>query len=373
MKRSIFLTITAVGILVVVGVIGGNVEAHPQYSFQKNDNFPPPAGPFYNGCRTCHGDFNAVNTEMSGSMWPSNLMGSHTDFMIGDGDCSTCHNSGPRFPVELSVSDGGTGLAPISCVGCHGREADGTPSPDDGAAGYGAGLRRHHWNANVDIDLDPDPVGEFIVNTRLCATCHFDADPANGMTPVGEDVKPPYYADPDGGGSAIAHAVMPSDPCADPLNADLPEEETVGDMLALDNDGDLSYDTADSDCMTVAAAPGETSSDPLVMVLATASDATTISLSYGPACGAMDNTIVFGPLSAVSTHGYNGETCGILNSGLVTWDFAAAGAPESFFFLIAANDGTFEGSYGIGDGTERPNHWANVLCPLPQDLPNRCD
>ena len=371
--RRFFLAILALGILVVVVVLGGNAEAFPQYSFEKNDNFPPPAAPFYNGCRTCHGDFNSVNTEMSGQMWPSNLMDSHADFLV-DGDCAVCHNPGPRFPVEIGASDGGAGLEPLSCSGCHGRAEDGTPSPDDGSAGYGAGLRRHHWNANVDIDLDPDAVGEFIVNTRMCAACHFDADPASGITPVGEDVKPPYYADPDGGGGGPnAHAGMPNDPCSDPTNADVPEEETLGDMLALDNDGDLAYDTADTDCAMIAASPGETSGDLLPMLRATAKTASTISLSYGPACGATDNTIVFGPLSAVSTLGYNGETCGILNSGLATWDFVAAGAPTNAFFLIVANDGSLEGSYGLGEGTERRNHDTNILCPLPQDLPNRCD
>ncbi|NIM61341.1 MAG: hypothetical protein GTO30_06700, partial [Acidobacteria bacterium] len=129
MKRNLVLAISAVGILIVVGVLGGNAEAHPQYSFQKNDNFPPPAGPAYNGCRTCHGDFNSVDTEMSGQMWPGNLMNTHTDNMIGDGDCGTCHNPGPRFPVETGVSAGGAGLDPISCSGCHGRAEDGTPNP----------------------------------------------------------------------------------------------------------------------------------------------------------------------------------------------------------------------------------------------------
>ena len=365
--RIACLAFLALGILLVVGNIGVKTEAFPQYSFQKNDNFPPPAAPSYNGCRTCHGDFNAVSTEMSGQTWPSNLMDTHNDLMIGDGDCSTCHNPGPRFPVELGVSSGGDGLEAISCAGCHGREADGTPDANDGSVGYSAGLRRHHWNANVDVDIDPS-AGEFLINTRLCADCHNDADPALKPILAGENVKPPYYADPEGGGSTTLHPPMPSDPCADPSNTDVPEEETVGDSLALDNDGDLDYDLADADCVTVVGSPGEA-----LGVTTTASDATTISLNYTPACGASDNTIVFGPLSAVSTLGYSGETCGILNSGVVTWDFAAAGAPASFFFLIVGNDGANEGSYGVNVNGERPRHMTNVLCPMPQDLPNRCD
>jgi hypothetical protein len=204
MKRLGSLAKAAAGMTIVLALVplGGYVNAFSQYSFVKNDNFPPPDAPQYNGCRTCHGDFNGVDTEMSGQTWPSNLMDTHVDFMVGNGDCSTCHSSGPRFPVQLGSSAGGELLEPISCAGCHGREEDGTPDPGDGTVGYGLGLRRHHWNADVTIDLDPDPVGELLITTRVCANCHADADPAGGAVPVAENVKPPYYADPDGGAHA---------------------------------------------------------------------------------------------------------------------------------------------------------------------------
>jgi hypothetical protein len=374
-RRSIVLTL-GLGLTVALMVVGGEAGAFEQYSFVKNDNFPPPSAPAYNACRTCHGDFNSVATEQSGETWPDNLMATHLGNMVGgsgQGDCDACHNPGPRFPVSIGASAGGAGLDPISCSGCHGRSQDGTPAPGDGSAGYGLGLRRHHWNANVTIDLDPDPVDEFLITTRLCANCHADADPASGLTPVGEDVKPPYYADPNGGGSATEHAPMPSDACSDPTNGDNPDEEKVGDILALDNDGDLSYDMNDPDCASAVAAPGEVSGTGSPMVLVTAHDTQTISFTYFPTCGSTDNTIVFGPLSQVSTHAYSGETCGILNTGSVVWDIDAAGAPDSLFFLVVANDGTFEGSYGLGDGSERPNHASNMVCPFPQGLANRCD
>jgi hypothetical protein len=166
---------------------------------------------------------------------------------------------------------------------------------------------------------------------------------------------------------------MPSDPCSDPTDADMPDEEKVGDVLALDNDGDLSYDMNDPDCASAVASPGEVSGTGFPMIIATDHDALTISLTYMQACGSTDNTIVFGPLSQVSTYGYSGETCGIGNTGNVVWNFNDAGAPDSLFFLIVANDGTFEGSYGLGRGVERPNHSTNLACPLPQGLANRCD
>lgn len=375
MDRLGLLVKSAVGVAIVLALVslGGDVNAFSQYSFVKNDNFPPPDAPQYNGCRTCHGDFNGVDTEMSGQTWPSNLMDTHVDFMVGNSDCSTCHSPGPRFPVQLGSSAGGELLEPISCAGCHGREEDGTPDPGDGAAGYGLGLRRHHWNANVTVDLDPDPVGELLITTRVCADCHTDADPAGGAVPVAESVKPPYYADPDGG--APFHPPMPRDPCNDPSNMDTPEEEKVGDLLALDNDGDLAYDLADSDCSGVFSSPGETAGPALDPLRVTGHDLQappTISLSYGMACSATDNTIVYGPLNQVSTYAYSGEACGLLNSGVFDWDYPAV--PESFFFLVVANDGSREGSYGNNsDAEERPPHSGNLLCPLPQDILNRCD
>jgi hypothetical protein len=154
-----------------------------------------------------------------------------------------------------------------------------------------------------------------------------------------------------------------------------PEEEKVGDSLALDNDGDLSYDLADSDCSGVFSSPGEAAGPALEALLVTGhdlQDPPTISLSYGMACSATDNTIVYGPLNQVSAHGYSGEACGLLNSGVFDWIYPAA--PDSFFFLIVANDGSKEGSYGTdSDNGERPPHSGNLLCPLPQDLGDRCD
>ena len=48
----------------------------------------------------------------------------------------------------------------------------------------------------------------------------------------------------------------------------------------------------------------------------------------------------------------------------------------AFFFLMVGDNGASEGSYGSdGDGSERPSDDLLMppACPLPQDLPNRCD
>jgi hypothetical protein len=82
----------------------------------------------------------------------------------------------------------------------------------------GVGLRLHHANADVGTDN----------NMEVCADCHSDS------APPGEDTVPAYY-----GGTNVN--------VFDPCNADDAENWTP-DGLGLDNDGDLDYDAADSDC-----------------------------------------------------------------------------------------------------------------------------
>ena len=210
-------------------VIGAGAAAFPQYSQDKNNP--------ETYCRKCHGDFNSgiYLSKVDGSSWDANLMDVHSTDML-NGDCSTCHSSGPRFPVVLGSSAGGTGLDPISCAGCHGRMADGT---GNGSEGYGAGLRQRHWRAEVTTCGQSD--------------CHEDdSDPAL-YEPVGENIPPEYYAlnDPD-------HLQIPSDPCN--LMADGFPEDYAGSPLGLDNDGNGLYDEMD---IVACPEPGE-------MLLATA-------------------------------------------------------------------------------------------------------
>jgi hypothetical protein len=171
-------------------------------------------------CRACHGDFRAASyiSPRDGLDW-GNLHDLHRNTML-NGDCDTCHSSG-RFPVYTWQSTGGTGLAALSCTGCHGREADNGVSNPSSPHGYAAGLRQHHVQAGV----------------TECLSCHADADAAT-YTAVGEDVLPPYYASPGTG-----HPNIPTDSC-NPAG----EEDFAGSPDGLDNDGDQVYDTADPDC-----------------------------------------------------------------------------------------------------------------------------
>ncbi len=177
----------------------------------------------YSDCKDCHGSFrDSPYVSLSdGASWGDNLHNVHRNDMLG-GDCDACHTSSGRGTVFLDRSSGGNGLATIGCVGCHGREED---LGNDGiSAGRGAGLRQHHTNA-----------GE-----TNCQACHSDAVPAN-YTPVGEDVLPNYFASP-----GTNHPSMPTDSC-NPTGT----ENFAAGTQGLDNDGDGSYDTVDSDCIVI--------------------------------------------------------------------------------------------------------------------------
>jgi hypothetical protein len=131
-------------------------------------------------------------------------------------------------------------------------------------------------------------------------------------------------------------------------------------------------------CSVAAASPGETAGPALPPLRVTGFDRLnrTLSLSYGVACNSRDNTIVFGqlpmPTPPNDPYAYIGEECGIGSSGEYVWQYP--GSPESFFFVLVGNDGFLEGPYGTSSsGDERPPHAANMSCPLPQEVANRCD
>ena len=179
-------------------------------------------------CASCHGNFRTSPyiSLSDGSNWGDDLHDVHRFDML-DGDCSTCHAASGRYPVSLESSEGGSGLAPISCVGCHGRDEDNGNATTTGSSQRGAGLRQHH-------------IGE-----ATCSGCH---DDQTGYTTVDENVLPNYYANPGTG-----HPAIPSNSCNPAATAFV--ENFAGTTLGLDNDGDSpasvgssNYDMADPDC-----------------------------------------------------------------------------------------------------------------------------
>lgn len=324
-----------VAALAVIAAVASLALAYDQYSTDGTTG----------NCATCHGDFRAspYTSKVDGQSWGNDAHDVHRTTMLGS-DCNTCHLAN-RFPTYIGRSTGGNGLAAYSCSGCHGRSQDGTGT---GTEGFGAGLRQRHWRAGQTV----------------CVDCHADSSPA-AKTPVGENVLPPYYAAPGTGHS------IPTDPCNPPPTY---TENYAGSTLGLDNDGDGTFDALDPQCTAVGATPGEVSRGGQPQLLVTAHNPVTrlMAISFGPACTTTDNTIYYGPLTAVSTYGYSGQQCAIGNTGAYTWNYPAS--PSAFFFLVVGRNGTNEGSYGASSANvERPRYAANAVCPLPQVLAHRCD
>lgn len=152
------------------------------------------------GCDDCHSSFIS--------------RGALHQMHVGDSQmtstCQLCHTStGDNPRTWTSGVAGGQG-----CRGCHGVD-NGT------ALGWGAGLRAHHANAGAPADA----------NGMFCADCH-GGDPE----PSPENTFPVYYSRDD---------VNVNNPC---VSVGAGGEDWDGDTEGLDNDGDLAYDEADSDC-----------------------------------------------------------------------------------------------------------------------------
>ncbi|UCH46181.1 MAG: hypothetical protein JSV11_05640, partial [Nitrospiraceae bacterium] len=174
----------------------------------------------YSGCANCHGDFRAKSYTPQNpekQEWSRGLHDVHEDML--NGDCNACHSGSSKNTVNINNSDGGDGLDSISCLGCHGRVEDGTSSFSTWR--YGAALIQKHLSSG-------------------CTGCHSDSNPSdpNYTDLAGENVLPPYYANP-----GINHPKIPTDPCN--VNS---SEDVEGTAAGLDNDGDGLYDGDDPDC-----------------------------------------------------------------------------------------------------------------------------
>lgn len=335
-KRSLFLVAVAVAAAGVCVVLLPHAVAYDQWSQYGGDA---------TYCGKCHGSFRAYGyvSKVDGQTWPGPLHNVHRTNMLGD-DCLTCHMSTYDFPTYIGRSAGGTGLAALGCQGCHGREEDGiTPGTTEG---YGAGQRQRHWRAGV----------------TECVSCHADSNPAN-KTPVGESVLPVYYANP-----GTDHPAMPTDPC-NPAPAYT--EDFAGSAKGVDNDGDGLFDGDDPDCGSSAGTPGEAAGAAVSPMTVTGFDALSgvLTVTFGTACGATDNRLEYGSLAGLPSYAYDGQVCALGNTGAATFELPAG----SQFFLIVADDGTVEGSYGRSSVGERPPDTTSVTCPRTQDLALRCD
>jgi hypothetical protein len=213
------------GTLIVIGVVILGISGAEGYEkYSKNDDAT--------NCRACHGDFRSGDyiSPVDGLNW-GNLHNIHRNTMLS-GDCDVCHIGDDRLPVFLNSSDGGNGFQPVGCMGCHGVDpAPGEPNNE----WWGAGLRLHHANAGVPPDSDG----------FTCMSCH-----GNDPAPLPESTPPSYYFTPD-----TFHPAKPVDSCN---MAPGYSENFAGAVIAIDNDGDLLYDDADSDCVAATPTPTRT-------------------------------------------------------------------------------------------------------------------
>jgi hypothetical protein len=143
------------------------------------------------------------------------------DAFTNASSCAACHtfgNSGSTF------HQGHLGLGlPQSCQSCHVQTGDDPVTATCAECHVGPGLRAHHENATSP---GPDSCG------RNTTGCHL-GDP----TPAPENTAVPGYA-------GLTQATL--NPC------DGSEERFPSFTTSLDNDGDLLYDSADSDCQAAA-------------------------------------------------------------------------------------------------------------------------
>jgi hypothetical protein len=288
-------------------VICSNTMAYERYS---------------DGCVFCHGDF-TDGTSTKGSVFPNdNKHTMHRSNSYMGADCGLCHSSNDNNDPFIGSSDGTNDNPGIGCTGCHTAE----------------GLRQHHIGAD----------------TNCTSTCH--------VTPssLPEDTVPTYYGTADVSSDMV-------DPCNLSGLSDTDENWTVGDLIGIDNDGDGLYDADDPDCATTSASPGEM---PLLTVPSHDTAARTFAVSYdATTCEQTSNNVFYGPLSTLSNYTYTGQGCSIGNTGSYAFDYSAIA--ESIFFVIVAQNGLNEGSYGIDTtGVERPDA---LLCPESQLLVDRCD
>lgn len=94
-----------------------------------------------------------------------------------------------------------------------------------------------------------------------------------------------------------------------------------------------------------------------------------LSLDFMPSCDAVDHTLLWGDLAAVSGGAWGGAACGLGTSGLAEW----LPPDGSLFFVVVGNSAEAEGSYGTdSSGRERPEATGLGPCDLPRDLAATC-
>jgi hypothetical protein len=197
-----------------------------------------------------------------------------------------------------------------------------------------------------------------------CLTCEADCNGVQSGNPgnryccgdgvAGEGAVTCADARCTGGGNTCATAPVLDYCCGDGTCEDA---ETLGNCPA--------------DCL--APVPGEAGASDLMV---TGYDPATgmLSVSFGVPCSAVDHTIEYGELTPANlqTYTWSGQECALGMSG--TFDWSTNGAPQNLFFVVVANNGAEEGSYGKDHrGAERAEDATSSTCPMNQNLQYACE
>ena len=100
----------------------------------------------------------------------------------------------------------------------------------------------------------------------------------------------------------------------------------------------------------------------------------TVSISFDVSCGATEHTIQYAELTRenLGAHNWIGQHCDVGVAG--TYDWSTTGTPATMFFVLVANNGSEEGSYGQSSlGFERSEDMTSLECPMVQNLQYVCE
>jgi len=103
---------------------------------------------------------------------------------------------------------------------------------------------------------------------------------------------------------------------------------------------------------------------------ATKGTGTSVNVTYTAGCGATNHTVYTGNLNTLQSGGLSWSTryCSKGTTGSLNFDPGAT----NIYFVVVANDGTLEGSYGTGTAGERPPAGSGTGCTYTQNLSGVC-
>jgi hypothetical protein len=122
--------------------------------------------------------------------------------------------------------------------------------------------------------------------------------------------------------------------------------------------------------------PKEVSPDGALMTVSRAGATTALDVGYTPGCGTLNNAIYWGTGPITGAPGWTAAACAVGNTGRASFDPGDPPAGGFYYFVIAGQNATKEGSYGQSfdgiSGHERPEAVGVGACDKPQDLAGVC-